>query len=689
MSDFCMRAAALIRRLEADPSDPLAQSELIELRSLWRTLSADERNRAAPLASALAAAQAIEPRQLALVDEDAAARRALSGLDRIEEMDDPTVDRRYAGPPDPDALLAHFGLDAFRPGQRDAVAAALAGRDSLVVMPTGGGKSLCYQLPGIASEDLTVVVSPLIALMADQYRRLRRGGHPAAMIASGMAGAAVTRALADVRGGRARIVLCSPERFASASFMEALAARRVDLFAVDEAHCVSEWGHDFRPDYLRLRSVIDRLGTPTVMACTATATEEVADEILKRLGLRDPFVLRAGFDRPNLSFDAVRIDGAGTKARKGLLLSLALSDASMRPAIVYCGTRREVEEVTELLRSERLLAVGYHAGMAPDERASAQHRFMTGDAEIVVATNAFGMGVDKADVRAVIHWSIPTSVEAYYQEVGRAGRDGIPARAILLSSRSDLGRLLNFIRRDAIQPDEILALVRRLESRGAGDALELDPSSDDRERVCLGIAERAGYCRLAPARGGRLAVSLTGAGSAAQLAAICREARDRAWRAYHAVESFACTSDACRRRTLLDHFGDPRPGAPTGRCCDICDPDTVGLPDAATLAPARRSPRRRNGAMGDSVPETPTLQPADEALFAALREWRVRAADGKPAFTVAHDRTLTAIAGARPNSLESLARIRGVGPAFIERHGADVLGLVASSAAGDADRDGH
>ena len=287
MSEFSERATLLLRRLEPGGSDPLALSELSELRALWRTLSAKERDQAAPLVSALAAAQSREPRQISMVEEETAARRALAGLDRFDELD-ATIDRRYHGPRDPDALLAHFGLDGFRPGQRDAVAAVLAGRDSLVVMPTGGGKSLCYQLPGIASADLTVVVSPLIALMADQYRRLLRGGHPAAMIASGMDGSAVTRALADVRGGRARIMLCSPERFASASFMDALAARRVDLFAVDEAHCVSEWGHDFRPDYLRLRSVIDRLGSPTVMACTATATEEVADEILTRLGLRDP-----------------------------------------------------------------------------------------------------------------------------------------------------------------------------------------------------------------------------------------------------------------------------------------------------------------------------------------------------------------------------------------------------------------
>ena len=491
---------ALLPQIESDRSDPLVLAELHELRGLWRSLSDSERAEAAPAASALATAQAPPPPQPSLFDEDVEARRALAGLDRIEDLDG-AFESRYAGPRDPDVLLEHFGLDSFRPGQREAVLAALEARDSLVVMPTGGGKSLCYQLPGIASDDLTVVVSPLIALMADQYRRLRGGGHPVAMIASGMESRAVTRALADVRGGRARIVLCSPERFASATFLEALAERRVDLFVVDEAHCVSEWGHDFRPDYLRLRGVIDRLGSPTVMACTATATEQVAEEIVGRLGLREPHVLRAGFDRPNLSFDVVALDGAGSKARKGMLLSTALSDAGMRPAIVYCGTRRDVEVVTEQLRSEGLLAVGYHAGMAADERAAAQHRFMEGDAEIVVATNAFGMGVDKADVRAVIHWAVPKSVEAYYQEVGRAGRDGRPARGILLSSRADLGRLINFIR---ATPSRSRTSWRFSTAwRSDRRARRSDgPRSAGRPRPSVsGIAERAGLCRLEPARG--------------------------------------------------------------------------------------------------------------------------------------------------------------------------------------------
>jgi ATP-dependent DNA helicase RecQ len=679
VSDFSTRAMALLPRIEADRSDPAVRAELGELRVLWRSLTDAQRREATSAASALAAAQAPPPPQPSLFDDDAQARRALAGLDRIRDVDD-VFEHRYAGARDPDALLEHFGLGAFRPGQREAVAAALEGRDSLVVMPTGGGKSLCYQLPGIASDDLTVVVSPLIALMADQYRRLRGAGHPVTMIASGMEAEAVRRALVDVGSGRARIVLCSPERFASTRFLEALAERRVDLFVVDEAHCVSEWGHDFRPDYLRLRGVIDRLGSPAVMACTATATEQVAAEIIGRLGLRDPHVLRAGFDRPNLSFDVIPLEGAGSKARKAMLLSRALSDSSMRPAIVYCGTRRDVEQVTDQLRSEGLLAVGYHAGMAPDERAAAQHRFMSGDAEIVVATNAFGMGVDKADVRAVVHWAIPKSVEAYYQEVGRAGRDGRPARGILLSSRTDLGRLINFIKNDAVEDVDVFAFLSRLEAAGGRGPMVIDAPIDDRGRVCLGIAERAGLCQLEPARGGRLAVALVASAGTGLVASICHEARDRAWRAYHAVEAFSSASGTCRRRTLLDHFGDLRPGSPEGRCCDVCDPDTIGLPDPASLTPVRRLARggRRSAGAGTDEIE---VKPADAPLVAALREWRVIAAAGKPAYTVAHNRTLGAIAALRPGSLDELAQVKGVGPAFLERHGGDVLALVSERAA--------
>jgi ATP-dependent DNA helicase RecQ len=305
-----------------------------------------------------------------------------------------------------------------------------------------------------------------------------------------------------------------------------------------------------------------------------------------------------------------------------------------------------------------------------EPRAAAQRRFMAGDVDVVVATNAFGMGVDKADVRAVVHWAIPKSVEAYYQEVGRGGRDGDPARAILLAGRADLGRLINFIKGDAVEAGDVLAYVRRLKESCAGEAAVIEAPRADRDRVCLGVAERAEFVRLEPAPGGRLKVSFAASPRAGDVASICRVALDRAWRAYRAVESFSSPSGECRRRVLLDHFGDGRAGAPSGRCCDVCDPDTIGLPDPATLTP----PSAKRSRSADAAP----VDPADEGLLEALRVWRMRASEGKPAYTVAHNSTLESIAALRPSSLDELATIKGVGPAFVERHGEQVLALVGA-----------
>jgi ATP-dependent DNA helicase RecQ len=500
-----------------------------------------------------------------------------------------------------DGLLSELGYRQWRSGQRDAVVAALEGRDSLIVMPTGGGKSLCYQLPGLATEDLTIVVSPLIALMRDQCQRLRSQGRPVTMICSGMADEEVWDALAAVRSD-ACVVYCSPERFGSNVFLEALSQRTIDLIAVDEAHCVSEWGHDFRPDYLRLPQVVQRLGRPTVMACTATATKPVAAEIASRFGMREPLQVRSGFDRPNLSFDVVPLEGTGSKARRQALLEAGLADPANRPAIVYCGTRRQTEEVAEELRDAGIAAVAYHAGLAPEQRTAIQERFMATDTGVICATNAFGMGVDKADVRSVWHVTIPTSVEAYYQEAGRGGRDGLPSRAVLLALKADLGRLVRF------------------------------------------NEERAGDPELAIAH-------------------------ERGWRAYHAIKGFIY-SGKCRRRSLLDHFSDRTAGAPLERCCDVCDA-REWLPDPETIAV------RPTGKSKSAPAPVPDLSPADAPLFEALKAWRLRAADGKPAFTVASNRTLAAIAAVRPSDSDALIAISGVGPSFIAKYAPEVLAIVA------------
>jgi RecQ family ATP-dependent DNA helicase len=571
-------------------------------------------------------------------------------------------------PADPDGLLAAFGHGAFRPGQREIVDAALAGRDTLVVMPTGGGKSLCYQLPGIAGERLTLVISPLIALIADQCRRLRAAGHPAVMLTS-LAGEDENRAaLADIRDGRARIAYAAPERFASRAFLDALATRELDLVAVDEAHCIAEWGHDFRPDYLRLREAIERVGRPPVMALTATATPEVEQEIRERLGLRDPIAFRGGFDRPNLSFDVIMLGGKGALSHKRTLLLAGLAREDTRPAIVYCGTRKDVEAVCELLREQGIAAVRYHAGLGDGERGRAQAAFMGGEAEVVCATNAFGMGIDRADVRSVWHWALPTSIEAYYQEAGRAGRDGLPARAVLLALRADLGRLIRFNAARTMDADTVRrhhqAIVQEAGDQGR---VTLDAAMDDERRLALSILERTGTVRLEPAGGGRLGVVATGPFQTAKTGALARVARDRGWRAYRAIEAFSSSTDRCHRRQILDHFGDGPAGPPVGRCCSVCDP-IDWLPDPAAVGAPSPAGASRAAADVEARLEGPAAE--------TLKAWRLERAEGRPAYTVCSNATLAAIAGDRPASATELGAIRGIGPSFLERHAASLLELL-------------
>jgi ATP-dependent DNA helicase RecQ len=331
-------------------------------------------------------------------------------------------------------LSTRFGHPGFRTGQEAVVRHVAAGKDALVVMPTGAGKSLCYQLPALARGGLTIVVSPLIALMKDQVDALREVGVAAAYVNSSLDPSERQAVMEDAENGRLTLLYIAPERFRSKGFARRVGNLTVGLFVIDEAHCLSQWGHDFRPDYLRLGKARESLGTPPTVALTATATREVREDILKVLELRDPEVFVTGFDRPNLRVD---VEPCHSKRDKDLLV-VDLIRSGPLPAIVYCATRKSVDRVSEALREAGVRGVErYHGGMGSEARTRVQDDFMAGRVQVVAATNAFGMGIDKEDLRLVVHYEVPRTLEAYYQEIGRAGRDGKPARAVLLFRPQD------------------------------------------------------------------------------------------------------------------------------------------------------------------------------------------------------------------------------------------------------------
>ncbi len=331
-----------------------------------------------------------------------------------------------------EALKTYFGFSSLRPGQDAVVRAVMAGQDALAIMPTGGGKSLCYQLPALCRAGVVVVVSPLIALMKDQVDALQARGIPAAAINSSLGAEEYRQVMGAFRQGELKIVYVAPERFGQEGFMRSLRRMQVSMLAVDEAHCLSQWGHDFRPDYLRLGRVRQELGMPQTVALTATATEHVRQDILDTLQLGNPAVIISGFGRANLHFGITHCD-----SRKDKFARIRQLVGQWKKGIIYCSTRKNVMTVFEEV-SAYSHAVAYHAGMSDAEREFSQNAFISGQADVVVATNAFGMGIDRADVRFVIHFEIPGSVEAYYQEAGRAGRDGEPSACELLFNHADL-----------------------------------------------------------------------------------------------------------------------------------------------------------------------------------------------------------------------------------------------------------
>ena len=480
------------------------------------------------------------------------------------------------------ALTEIFGFDHFRPGQEEAVEGALTGRDVLLVMPTGAGKSLCYQLPALLRDDLSIVVSPLVSLMLDQVESLeRRVGGKVALINAQQDAATNREVMERAKSGELRLLYVAPERFASPGFLEALKEVEIGCFVVDEAHCVSQWGHDFRPDYFRLGDAARWLGADSIFASTATATPQVARDIAERLGLNEPVSVATGFDRPNLTF-AVAPSKSASHARAQLAAALATPEA--RPAIVYAGTRKQTAEVASNLATDLgIKVVAYHAGLDREKRAKIQRSFMDGSVDVVVATNAFGMGVDKADVRTVVHVSVPQSIEAWYQEAGRAGRDGAPARALLLAQNKDKGLHVFFIERSEVDEAELDRVAKRIftsspDGRYDAEIGELG-SNPDQVRAIIGHLARAGVLSPSPAptdrQIGRIDAAYDGrARSLCQTSA--KQATKARWAAYRSVWHFVETP-SCRRAAVLGHFGDrDRDAAPLiVPCCDVCSPESV------------------------------------------------------------------------------------------------------------------
>jgi ATP-dependent DNA helicase RecQ len=389
------------------------------------------------------------------------------------------------------ALHERFGHDGFRPGQEFVVEAVLRGEDVVAVMPTGGGKSLCYQLPALLLDGVTLVVSPLIALMKDQVDALVELGHEATFVNSTLDASEVRERLRQATEGRVKLLYVAPERLSSPRFLEAVASMKIARLAVDEAHCISQWGHDFRPDYARLGELRTLVGNPPTAAFTATATKDVREDVVRQLGLREPHVFVAGFERPNLRLVVRR---PGSVAEKQQYLDEAI-DGSGTPAIVYAATRKNVELVATHLTARGVRAAAYHGGLEPAERERVQDQFMSSEKPVIVATNAFGMGVDKRDIRLVVHYDLPGSVEAYYQEAGRAGRDGKPADCVLLYNYADVRIQQFFI--DGANPDPALftAVIERLRVGRAGEA-DIAASAHAKNPIAvetaLGMLRRAG-----------------------------------------------------------------------------------------------------------------------------------------------------------------------------------------------------
>ncbi len=592
-------------------------------------------------------------------------------------------------PPAAELLSSVFGFDSFRPGQAEIVQAVAEGRNTLAIMPTGGGKSLCYQLPALMREGVTVVISPLIALMRDQVRALRAAGVEAGALTSGNTEEETERVFAALDAGRLRLLYMAPERLASAGTVPFLRRIGTSLIAVDEAHCVSQWGHDFRPDYLRIGALRRALNVP-LAAFTATADEETRNEIIARLfDGEPPRVFLRGFDRPN-----IHLAFAAKNAPRRQVLEFAAARRG-QPGIVYCATRAKTETLAAALREDGHAACHYHGGMEAEARREVEARFQIEDGLIVVATVAFGMGVDKPDIRWVVHADLPKSIESYYQEIGRAGRDGAPADTLTLFGADDIRLRRAQIDESPAPPERRAADHARLNALlGLAEA-----QGCRRQKLLAYFGETSGPCgncdtcanppevfdATQAVRKALSAILRTGEsfGAGHLIDILTGNETDKIrQRGHEALPTFGVGQEHDRRawqaifRQMmgLDLIRpDPaRHGAL--RMTEAARPvlrgeEAVMLRKDAAAAPRRSAPRA-------------LVSEEDAPLLAALKARRKELAEAArvPAYVVFPDRTLIEMAERRPRSLDEMARINGVGAKKLERYGSAFLEVICGEA---------